>query len=94
MIGWPHIATRLLAGVGMCAAAVAASAQAYSFTDLGTAGQNSCATAINNAGQVVGTAGPSRYPAAMLWDGTTATSLTKPGRTGTYGFPSATNDRG
>jgi hypothetical protein len=77
-----------LAAVPMMAAAQAG--PGYTFTDLGTAGEDSVAAAINNnAGQVAGSTASSTN--AALWNGTSATDLgTLGGNSSTaYGINSA-----
>jgi probable HAF family extracellular repeat protein len=67
------LVTLILLGIGMTSLVNAA----YIFTDLGTlSGNNSTATAINNAGQVVGYSYATLDDShATLWNGTTLTAL-------------------
>jgi probable HAF family extracellular repeat protein len=81
----------LLTTVVLLAGANQANASGYTFTDLTTlvGGDYSVATAINNAGQVVGS---SNSPHATTWNGTTATDLGTLG--GNYSAALAINNTG
>lgn len=82
--------------IALLVCAVQAHATSYQFTDLGTLGGNwSIATAINNAGQVVGSSTISANgftPKAFLWTSGQMRGLTTPG--GNYSSALDINDQG
>jgi probable HAF family extracellular repeat protein len=72
-----NIISKWLAVLVMLSGPIAANAQSYTFTDLGTlGGSDSTAYGINNAGQIVGWSEDANgVQTATLWNGTMATAL-------------------
>src|SRR6185312_13146887 len=83
----PSVAVVVAFGLVSSLIAGPALAQRYEVTDLGSEGTTSYATAMNNAGQVVGYAGDLQE--ALLWDGHGGVQ-----ELGVAGIPTSINDAG